>query len=1041
MAVYARCWKSRAVLRTTMTIRSRALRLLQSASLLAALLQSAGALALAPDLRIGQLHHASWTTQDGAPTGIESLAQTSDGYVWLAASAGLFRFDGVRFERIDSVGGQRLPSNNVLKVFAPRSGGLWIGYRLGGASFISHGTVTSYGTREGLPAASVSDFAQDASGMVWAATTRGLKRFNGSLWEDVREQMKLPSDYMQTLHSARDGTLWLVAGRSVMSLRPGQASFAATGIEVSDEDTDFVEAPDGTLWVTDQSLGAHVVHVPNRTTPMRQRWLALRDAHGEALWGRLIDRDGTLWLTSGAGIHRLTDVPRLLDPDFDGDSPRDVYPDVDGLSWTEFLEDREGNVWIGTASGVERFRESRLTPVEFPRAANGFALTAGDAGTMLVGIDSEHGVFEITARTTTEIVGAPQGLTCAYRADDGVVWFGGRGTVWHSSGPAVAGSRWIPIAVPVDPAHASYYPIQAIVQDRAGRLWVSAIRGGIYRLEHGNWTHFGNDAPLTMASGADARVWFGYPGSRIQFVDANNDQVHELSSDLGNILSIHARTADVWVGGELGLARFDGRRFHPVALRDGKALSSVSGIVITPEGNLWLSTSEGAISIAAEEVRRLAADPRYAARYDLYDSLDGMRGTPNAIRPLPSIAAGADGRLWFATTNGIVWFDPKHVSRNTSPPNVEVQSIVADGRRYPPRPDLKLPIKVRNLQIAYTALSLSIPERVRFRYQLGADEPWQDAGPRRTAYFTDLRPGDYTFRVIAANNDGVWNETGAALAFTLPPAFYQTRWFYAVCALACLGLMTLLYKVRVRQVAAQVRGRLEARLAERERIARDLHDTLLQGMQGLIWRFQAAADRIASDEPARQLMEQSLDRADRLLGQSRDKVKDLRPAASDVADLAQALAAEGEQLASLHPAKFQASVLGTRRDLHPIVREEGFLLGREAMSNAFRHARAASIEAEITYGDTALHVRIRDDGQGISDTVLDAGELPGHFGLLGMRERAKRLGAHLEVWSKSGAGTEVALRVPAKVAYRRSQTGSRRIRTWLALFGSSAQEH
>jgi signal transduction histidine kinase len=232
----------------------------------------------------------------------------------------------------------------------------------------------------------------------------------------------------------------------------------------------------------------------------------------------------------------------------------------------------------------------------------------------------------------------------------------------------------------------------------------------------------------------------------------------------------------------------------------------------------------------------------------------------------------------------------------------------------------------------------------------------------------------------------------------------------------------------VRQVAAQVRDRLEARLAERERIARDLHDTLLQGIQGLIWRFQAATDRIPPGEPARQLMEQSLDRADKLLEESRDKVKDLRPAARDGTDLVQALAAEGEQFAKLHSAKFHVSAQGVPRDLHPIVREEGFLIAREALANAFRHSAAASIEAEVTYGEEAFHVRIRDDGRGISEAVLDAGGRPGHFGLIGMRERAKKLGAAIEVWSKPGAGTEIDLRVPAEVAYRHSRSAARGMR-------------
>ncbi|HJY36494.1 MAG TPA: histidine kinase, partial [Steroidobacteraceae bacterium] len=514
-----------------------------------------------------------------------------------------------------------------------------------------------------------------------------------------------------------------------------------------------------------------------------------------------------------------------------------------------------------------------------------------------------------------------------------------------------------------------------------------------------------------------------------------HDVVRDISArdglDLGNVLALQTSAQDVWAGGELGLAHFDGQRFHAVLQRGGVPFPTVSGIATTPQGELWLSTSEGALRVAAEEVQRVAATPGYQVRTELFDFLDGMPGTPNAMRPLPSVVAGTDGRIWFAGSKGIAWIDPRHVARNALAPHVEVQSVVVDGKTYEPQAGLRLPIEPHDVQISYTALSLSIPERVQFRYRLHAGAPWQDAGTRRTAYFTDLDPGNYTFRVSASNNDGVWNETGAAIEFTIPPAFYQTRGFYVLCVLVCLAVLTIAYRVRVRQVAAQVRGRLEERLAERERIARDLHDTLLQGMQGLIWRFQAASDRIPPGEPARQLMEQSLDRADKLLEESRDKVKDLRPAASVAADLAQALAAEGEQFAKLHSAAFAVSVQGVPRDLHPIVREEGFLIGREAMANAFRHAGAATIETEVTYGDGALHIRIRDDGRGISEAVLDAGGRPGHFGLLGMRERAKKLGAHLEVWSKPGAGTEIDLRVPAQVAYRQPQPESRGVRSWL----------
>ena len=993
-----------------MTLRFLARRLRHFLSAILAVLSLVpSAFALSPDLRITQLYHTAWTAKDGAPTGVESLAQTSDGYLWISSAAGLFRFDGVRFERIDTVGGQHLPSTNVMSLLAPRSGGLWVGYRFGGASFIEGGKVTNYGPREGLPGGTVTRMVQDHAGVIWANTGRGLKRFDGSLWEDAGETFNLPSEFVRTLSVARDGTLWIVVGRTLMFLHPGQTVFSATDVQTSEEEADFVETPDGTLWLTDAALGAHAVDGKD--------WITLRDPKHGPLWGKLVDRDGTLWTSSPAGIHRVQHVAT--------DSPRDMFSNLHGLTApyaNAFLEDREGNVWIGTAAGVDRFRESRLTRLELPYGANGFAIAAGDAGQLLVGIDFNPGAFKVTAPAFAAVQG-PQFITCVYRDDDGDVWYGGRGIVWHAHG-----SRLDSLEVPADRANANYYPIQAITKDRAGRLWVSVVRGGVFYYADDKWTRV-DDPPLTMSSDASGRVWLGYPGSRIKVIGPEPNSVLDLSLDdgldIGNVMAILPHGADTWIGGELGLARFDGNKFHAVTQSGGRQLPSVSGIAATAEGDLWLSSTAGAIKLAADKVQLLTSQPDYSVTVELFDFLDGMPGTPNAIRPLPSIAITSDGRLWFATTNGVVWIDPHHQRQNTLAPNVDVQTIVADGRTYEPRAGVRLPTKARNVQISYTALSLSIPERVHFRYQLGANEPWQDAGSRRTAYFTDLGPGDYAFRVIAANNDGVWNNVGATLEFAIPPAFYQTKWFYALCALALIAALVFAYRVRVRQVAAHVRDRLEGQLAERERIARDLHDTLLQGMQGLIWRFQAASDRIPPGEPARQLLEQSLDRADKLLEESRDKVKDLRPMSGAVADLAQALAAEGEQLTKLHSAQFRVSVQGAPRDLHPIVREEGFLIGREALANAFNHSAAANIEAEVTYGEHALQIRIRDDGRGISETVLDAGGRPGHFGLLGMRERAKQLGANIEVWSKPGAGTEIDVRVPAEVAYRPSQAATR----------------
>ena len=356
-----------------------------------------------------------------------------------------------------------------------------------------------------------------------------------------------------------------------------------------------------------------------------------------------------------------------------------------------------------------------------------------------------------------------------------------------------------------------------------------------------------------------------------------------------------------------------------------------------------------------------------------------------------------------------------------------IWAIQGRSVQYPRVPEVPLPMHTTNVRIAYSAASLTIPERVRFRYRLsGLEREWQDVGDRREAIYTNLGPGNYSFHVIASNNDGVWNETGATLAFTIAPAFYQTQWFIALCVLLCLVILRLLYMIRIRQVSTQVRGRLEERLAERERIARELHDTLLQSVQGLVLRFRAAVIRLPQQEPARQALEQALDRADGVLAEGRDRVKDLRSSPGGDLDLPQAITALGEELAIEDGPHFKATVEGSARALHPIVREELMFIAREALTNAFHHAAARQIEVEMSYGEDELRIRIRDDGKGIDTDVLRDGGKAGHWGLLGMRERAQKIRATLTIWSKAGAGTELDVRTPAHMAYQRRKPVSPR---------------
>jgi signal transduction histidine kinase len=388
--------------------------------------------------------------------------------------------------------------------------------------------------------------------------------------------------------------------------------------------------------------------------------------------------------------------------------------------------------------------------------------------------------------------------------------------------------------------------------------------------------------------------------------------------------------------------------------------------------------------------------------------------------------------LWFATLDGVSVLDPRNLPFNKLPPPVHIEQITADRKTYDASSNLRLPSRVRDLEIDYTALSLVAPEKNRFRVKLeGWDREWQDAGNRRQAFYGNLSPRSYRFRVMASNNSGVWNEAGASFDFSVDPAYYQTAWFRASIAAAILALLWGLYRYRLHQIAREFNVRLEERVGERTRIARDLHDTLLQSFQGLMLHLQVVDDLLPQGK-AKVELEKTLDRADQAIAEGRTAVYDLRSSTTTTNDLAQAVREVGNELAAPGAATFRLVVEGPVRDLHPIIRDEVYRIAREALRNAFSHARAHHIEAELIYADRLFRLRIRDDGQGIAPAILEEGR-PGHYGLPGMRERAQQIGAKLTIWSGGGSGTEIELRLEGSIAY-----GTPPGRSRLRLFGKKA---
>lgn len=1007
------------------------------------LLNCSAAWPLESDLTLQQINHRAFAVTGGAPSEVLALAQATDGTLWVGGQTGLSRFDGLQFVRYPGPTDVPLPSTNISALSAAPDGGLWIGFQLGGVGLLKAGHFTQYGPRDGLPEGAVWAFAWDHDGTLWMAARGGLSRLRGAHWQRVASDSILTAT---SLLVDRAGTLWVMTRDAVLARVAGQPDFRemARFDKPSPRLTSLLAlSPDGKVWAGTPQEGLVMrMGSPLDPHPDEPRLFRFTDG-GPPL---LFDRDGNLWLAHYA----LLRVPsrELMD---DRSTGQPVAPEkfnhTDGLSTDSvrvIFQDREANIWVGTNAGLDRFSRSNVVPVtSLPQCSGiGYAHAAGDSGTLWSACpraDSPTG-FVAELRDGKVVGQQDTGIfTAGYRDPDGGVWFAGPSGLGH-----LERGRFVTIPLP---EQARGFDVQAVARDRTGAMWVSVVRKGVFRFSDGQWSApdvLPREPAIVVTAQAQGPLWFGYPGNRIARLEGRVVQLFDSTYGLnvGNVTAIHVQGKHVWVGGELGFARFDGTRFVPVASASGNPFMGISGIVVTNNGDLWLNAIGGIAHVPAQEVERMIRDSRHRVQYDTFDSLDGVSGSPVQLRPLPSALETTDGRVWFAMSDGLFWIDPAHLIHNALVPPVTIWSIGSAGKLYPNLgTDLRLPVHTTSLQIDYTAGSLTIPERVHFRYKLeGSDRDWQDVGNRREALYTNLGPGRYTLRVIASNNDSVWNNTGTSANFTITPAFYQTKWFYTLCAFVCLGILFVLYKLRVRQVSAQVRGRLEARLAERERIARELHDTLLQGVQALIWRFQAVADRIPQHEPSRDFMEQALERADQVMGESRDRVKDLRALGSDVADLPQALAAEGEQLALAHPTQFRAGIEGVHRDLHPIVREEVLLIAREALCNAFRHGGARHIEAEVSYTEAALQVRIRDDGQGISADVLAAGGRPGHFGLLGMRERAAKIRAHLTVWSKPAAGTEVDLRVPADVAYKQSQNTPHRTRWWHGILHWSADQ-
>jgi signal transduction histidine kinase len=442
----------------------------------------------------------------------------------------------------------------------------------------------------------------------------------------------------------------------------------------------------------------------------------------------------------------------------------------------------------------------------------------------------------------------------------------------------------------------------------------------------------------------------------------------------------------------------------------------VTAIIPTEHDGLWLKGPEGVIQIPQDELIDFFHDHTHAVRNRMFDVATDFVAQLARFKPATSgtdAVRSGDGKLWFSVSTGVAMIDPAHLSKNDLAPPVFVRSLAANGRLYSTYQDLILPKSTHEVSLEYTALSLTLSERNRFRYQLvGVDKEWRDVGTRRQAFYTNLAPGTYTFNVMAANNDGVWNETPASMTFKIPPTFFQSLWFKLLLVATAALWIWAIYVLRLRSAMSEITDRLGVRLQERERIARELHDSLLQDFQAMILRFHVISRRLVNGDPNRLAMDEGLRFADKVLAEGRNRIRDIRGDTKAPQDLSRAFGDYGKELSQSRPVAFEVKVKGAAMEIDPLIRDEIYRIGREAIGNAFKHSECSKIEVELDYAPREFHLRIHDDGKGVDPAILSAGGKPGHWGIYNMRERAQKIRASLDFSSSSEAGTTIELKLP-----------------------------
>jgi signal transduction histidine kinase len=948
-----------------------------------------------------------FTVDDGLPDNVVSaITQTQNGLLWIASGDHLASFDGRTFTPIQlRIAGLR-SSGFVNTLVEGRDGDLWVGtstgiVRIPKKDLNDSSTSASTSFRLGkLGSAAVLVLFVSRDGTVWAGASDGLYRFDGSQFQCVDS-----SDFINRIMQASNGRLIVTTSNGIVEY-DGKNLIRRSGLGAElgvhdDQIFDAYQDSQKTMWygtaVGIRSIVNHRVRLMSSSKPAPSRTYRFFQGRG-----------GVTWASTPYALYAVTD--------------KTMWTPAPNLEPRSFYEDKDGGLWIGTNGRglvhlqpriAEMYTKADGLPSDIP-----MALLPAHDGRLWIGMNCGFAVLE-------------GGQFRTFKGKDGLA----NTCVW------------------------------SLAEDRDNNIWIGTYGGGIFRYRSGTFTQYSkkeglvSDVVSKITVARDDSLWVATPNglSHLQ-----NGTIHNYTAADGlassNVLDVYQdKNGTVWIATQAGvdmfssggfvhvpaekeisdlLARrfFEDTRGHLYTADEPEGISEIKNGTLTefnsklnvmemketPDHRMWFSSTKGLLEISEEDFLRAdhSGDP---LDYEVFNRADGLRTNQLSVGD-PDIAFTPDGKLWIATVGGLAMIDTSRLPRVGQRPPIFVAGTSIDGKSHPVGSELVLQPGIHRVELQLAAVDLANPQRIRLQYRMeGVDSEWLDANSSRVAIYTSVPVGRHRMLIRATDSTGHWNPPTVVYEVTQLPYFYETLIFRISVVIGFILLLILAYLWRVRYLIRQSRIILEERQVEREAVARDLHDTFLQSVQGLILRFHNGTQELAEDHPVRQSFEEALKQSDKVSREGRDVLSRLHLSTARPESLTEAFAALGREFRLLAPVQFDVIVSGNSQALNAVVQGELVKIGREALFNAFRHAKASRIEVEIHFGMVELRVRFRDNGTGIDPAILREGSAVGHYGLSGMRERSSKIRSSLELWSRPGAGTEIEVRVPAAIAYPQTE--------------------